>query len=54
VVDAEDDRIASGFGIWEQGVPSLRWSSTPSTRRSEIDEVHATVTLFTRYALASD
>jgi hypothetical protein len=53
-VDAEDERIANSFGVWEQSLSSLRWSSIPSTRRSEIEEVHSTVTLFTRYALASD
>ncbi len=53
-VDEEDERVANSFGIWEQNRSNLRWSGLPTTRQSDVEEVRASVTLFTRYALASD
>jgi hypothetical protein len=53
-VDAKDDLLAGSFRLWAQNPETLRWSSVPSTRLSNIQEIHAPISVFTRYALASD
>ena len=53
-VDEQDDALSNGFRLWAQDPETQRWSSVPSTRFSNIQEIHAPVTTFTRYALASD
>jgi len=53
-VDTVDDGIASGFRLWAQDLGNQRWSTVPSERFANIQEVHATISVFTRYALASD
>ena len=54
VVDGADARARDRFGIWARDPLTQLWSSIEATRLVDIDEIHAPITLFTRYALASD
>lgn len=54
VVDERDRAIADGFGIWRQERRGEPWARIPSRRLYEIQEIHADITGFTRYAMAQD
>ncbi len=54
VVDGLDTRARDRFGIWARDPSTQRWSSIGATRFDAINEIHAPITVFTRYALASD
>jgi hypothetical protein len=53
-VDADDQALASDFGLWKQEATGQPWTEVPSARDEEIQELHADLTGFTRYMLASD
>jgi hypothetical protein len=54
VVDATDENISRQLAIWRQERVGDDWVKIPSQRLEAIQEVHADITGFTRYALASD
>ena len=54
VVDRRDDALAANFGFWKQERPGEVWTSVSTQRFENIMEARATVTGFTKYALASE
>ena len=48
--EADGGRMA----LWRQELPGMVWEKIPSTQYADIQEIHATITGFTRYALATD
>lgn len=48
--EADGGRLA----LYRQERPGQVWEKIPSTQNRELQEIHATITSFTRYALASD
>ena len=53
-VDERDEELSNRFRLWAQDPETERWVTVPATRFSDIQEIHAPITTFTRYALASD
>jgi hypothetical protein len=54
VVDQRDEQLARNFGLWRQEKVGAAWSPIPALRLGAEMEIHADITGFTRYALASD
>lgn len=54
VVDAKDDEVRARFTWWRQERVGEGWQEIPTVRLDDLLEVHAQVTGFTRYALASN
>ena len=55
LVNERDNALSNRFRLWAQDPESQLWSAVPSAARfSDIQEIHAPITTFTRYALASD
>ncbi|MEX2571308.1 MAG: hypothetical protein WD737_08370 [Gemmatimonadota bacterium] len=53
-VDDRDAEDLERLQLWRQESPGEPWTKLPSTHLAGIQEVHADITGFTRYALASD
>jgi hypothetical protein len=53
-VDDADQAVARALSIWRQERVGDDWVKIPSERLDDLQEVHADITGFTRYALASD
>ncbi|MEX2584259.1 MAG: hypothetical protein WD766_13380 [Gemmatimonadota bacterium] len=53
-VDDADEEMAKTMAIWRQEDEGDPWTKVPTTRLEELQEVHAEITGFTKYALASD
>lgn len=53
-VDADDSTMAENLAIWRQERDGASWERIPSRRIEDLQEVHADITGFTKYALASD
>ena len=51
-VDATDDSLRSSFSIWRQELPGDPWFKLGSAVFKDQDEVRASITGFTRYAIA--
>jgi len=49
-VDDDDGRL--GFDIWKQETPASRWEKIGTSRDSDVEELRANVTGFTKYAMA--
>jgi hypothetical protein len=49
-VDDSDRRI--GFDIWKQETPAARWERIGTSRDSDVEELRANITGFTKYAMA--
>jgi hypothetical protein len=54
IVDDSDTAVARELSIWRQERLGADWVKIPSQRLTDLQEVHAEITGFTRYALASD
>ena len=41
-----------GFDIWKQETPAARWEKVGTSRDSNVQELRANITGFTKYAMA--
>jgi hypothetical protein len=53
-IDARDSAYVSSLAIWRQERPDDPWTKLSVSRFNDIQEIHANVSVLTRFALASD
>jgi hypothetical protein len=54
IVDGKDASLKTRMAIWRQERPWDLWTRLPVSRFPDLQEIHANITGFTRFALASD